>query len=388
MRIGLLMPAIFMAKRFERKVFAPKQLFIWLANELVSRGNAVFVYSSSNTETNAQLIIGNEELENNDVRVSGAPKTDSGLLLSELCTSREYDVDLTSRAIEHANTARLAILHDYGGYFSPYFLKFAQMPLVFSLHNPPPLYTTMDAHRFDKFRSCNYIAHSQSQKRGYNALNIHNIDVIYHGVPMSDFPFNDSSASFLINIGRFIPDKGVGIALQLAVKLRLPIKIATSGDYQDTDYYQQEIKPYLGSEFVEQLPFLEGEEKSRYLRNAKLFLFPIRWEEPFGMVLIESMATGTPVIAFARGSVPEIIKDGETGLIVNPSDDDIRGDWVIKKAGTEGLREAVERIYTMPQERYKEMRQACRAHVEKFFTVRRMAEQYEKVYEKVLSSRS
>lgn len=103
--------------------------------------------------------------------------------------------------------------------------------------------------------------------------------------------------------------------------------------------------------------------------------------------MIESMACGTPVVAFARGSVPEIIKDGETGFIVNPSDDDIRGNWIIKKTGIEGLCEAVERIYSMPEKQYLEMRKACRAHVEKHFTVERMVDEYEKVYEEILAKK-
>lgn len=103
--------------------------------------------------------------------------------------------------------------------------------------------------------------------------------------------------------------------------------------------------------------------------------------------MIEAMACGTPVVAYARGSVPEVIKDGETGFIVNPSDTDIRGNWIIKKTGIEGLCEAVERIYSMPEDQYRQMRRNCRAHVEKNFTVERMVDEYEKVYKEILLSK-
>jgi glycosyltransferase involved in cell wall biosynthesis len=116
-------------------------------------------------------------------------------------------------------------------------------------------------------------------------------------------------------------------------------------------------------------------------------LAPLTWEEPFGLTLIESMACGTPVIAFARGSVPEIIEDGKTGYIVNSSEDDKRGDFVIKKTGIEGLCEAVERIYDMSEEGYRQMRKNCRAHVENNFTVERMVDQYEALYKEILAKK-
>ena len=96
------------------------------------------------------------------------------------------------------------------------------------------------------------------------------------------------------------------------------------------------------------------------------------------------MACGTPVVAFARGSVPEIVKDGVTGFIVNSSDKDIRGDWIIKKTGVEGLEEAINKIYSMSPDEYKNMRLNCRAHVEKNFTVGKMVDTYEKVYQEII----
>jgi glycosyltransferase involved in cell wall biosynthesis len=109
------------------------------------------------------------------------------------------------------------------------------------------------------------------------------------------------------------------------------------------------------------------------------------WEEPFGLVFVETMASGTPIIAFARGAVPEVIVDGVTGFIINPSDEDIRGKWIIKKTGLDGLCEAVERIYSLSKDDYGKMREACRAHVENNFTMERMVKEYESVYSKLIS---
>lgn len=100
------------------------------------------------------------------------------------------------------------------------------------------------------------------------------------------------------------------------------------------------------------------------------------------------MSCGTPIIAYAKGAIPEIIDDGVTGFIVNSSDDDIRGEWIVKKTGVDGLCEAIEKIYSMPEGEYQKMRQNCRTHVEKNFTARRMVEEYLKIYKEVVSKQN
>jgi glycosyltransferase involved in cell wall biosynthesis len=102
--------------------------------------------------------------------------------------------------------------------------------------------------------------------------------------------------------------------------------------------------------------------------------------------MIEAMACGTPVIAYARGSVPEVIVDGVTGFVVNSSDDDIRGNWIIKKTGIEGLQEAIEKIYSLSDDEYLKIRKNCRKHVEENFTFNKMVDEYEKVYKEVIEA--
>jgi len=115
-------------------------------------------------------------------------------------------------------------------------------------------------------------------------------------------------------------------------------------------------------------------EKDEFLRNAKGLLVPLQWEEPFGLFMTEAMACGTPVIAFNRGSVPEIIKDGKTGFICKPND-------------LNSMAKAIKRVYQMPEKDYLKMRRLCRQHVEKNFTAERMVSEYEKVYEKILKNK-
>jgi glycosyltransferase involved in cell wall biosynthesis len=125
-----------------------------------------------------------------------------------------------------------------------------------------------------------------------------------------------------------------------------------------------------------------GHVKYAFLGNARAFMFPIHWEEPFGLVMAEAMACGTPVIGYARGSVPEIVRDGVTGFIIDPPDGDgfpisESGKWIIKKRGVEGLIEAIGRVREID-------RAACRRHVEENFTVEKMVAGYEEVYKKII----
>ena len=117
-------------------------------------------------------------------------------------------------------------------------------------------------------------------------------------------------------------------------------------------------------------------------------LFPILWEEPFGMVMIEAMSCGTPVIAFNRGSVSEIVKDGVTGFIIDQDNENRsnKGKWIIKKKGVEGLTEAINKIYNMDNREYDQMRHNCRRHVEENFTVEKMVDGYEGVYNRILNN--
>lgn len=218
---------------------------------------------------------------------------------------------------------------------------------------------------------------------------INNKRFIYHGLDPSFFPFSENSEDYLFWLGRAKGKKGLLEAVKVAIQTQRHLTAAQAViRTEDKKYLEKEINPLLTNQsiinFIGTQPY---PEKVRFYQKAKAFLFPIVWEEPFGLVMLESMFCGTPIIAYARGSIPEVIKDGETGFIINSSPDDIRGDWIVKKTGIEGLCEAVERIYAMPEEQYRQMRKNCRTHVEKNFTVERMVNEYEKVYQQVIEAR-
>lgn len=211
--------------------------------------------------------------------------------------------------------------------------------------------------------------------------------VIPHGIDLSKYSFDESGSDQIIWLSRIhkVVNKGIADAIKTATLLEKKLRIFAYLEESSREYYQKEIKPlmnsYVSIEFAEENTTTD---KNAVFGESKLFLFPIHWEEPFGLVMIESMATGTPVVTYARGSVPEIIKDGETGFIVNPSDEDIRGNWITKKTGVEGLCEAVKHIYSLSPEKYTEMRKACRLHVVKYFSVEQMVDQYIELYKKIL----
>jgi glycosyltransferase involved in cell wall biosynthesis len=194
----------------------------------------------------------------------------------------------------------------------------------------------------------------------------------------------------MVLAGRIKPQKGFEAAIEVALKTKKRLSISGDVRVSQKAYYYETIEPLIkqNNELIHFLNFVNHSMINGFFRRGKLLLFPVQWEEPFGLVLIEAMASGTPVVTYAKGSIPEVVKDGETGFIVNSSDDDIRGDWIIKKTGIEGLCEAVERIYAMPKADYEKMRLASRKHVEKNFTAEKMVEGYEQVYKKILESRT
>ncbi|OGK19401.1 hypothetical protein A2866_01675 [Candidatus Roizmanbacteria bacterium RIFCSPHIGHO2_01_FULL_39_8] len=386
MKIGLLEPSLLMSNRYADRVFAPKDLFLHLADGLVKKGNEVYAFTASDVKTTANILPGNKELEKQEypsVR-DGLKKTDLINALTLIRNHYEYEVDVISRAFYYSNSNNFDVLHSQSNVFTHYFVKLSGIPVVFTLHDPVFPQNSLEFSILKMFTSHNYIAISNKQAEMYRKImNINPVAVIYHGIKLDDFVFSQTSENYISMIGRYIPEKGFEDAIASSIKQNVQLKIASSPNYQKTDYYLQKIKPFLNKNIME-LNFLKEDQRNIFLMESKIMLMPIKWEEPFGMVMIEAMACGTPVVAYARGSVPEVIKDGETGLIVNPSEEDKRGDWIIKKTGLEGLCEAVERIYSMPENQYRQMRQNCRAHVEEYFTVEEMINNYEKAYQKII----
>lgn len=230
------------------------------------------------------------------------------------------------------------------------------------------------------------IAKHQEKFAKDNRIKINIAQTIHNGINVKSYTSNIQTLNkgHGLWLGRVKRkhNKGLREAVLAAEMVKRNLHIAAKID--DQEFYAQDIEPNMGK-YCLLIPSPETlNKKNGMYAQASYFLYPIQWEEPFGLVFLEAMACGTPVIAFAKGAVPEVILDGKTGFIVNPSDDDIRGNFLVKKTGIDGLCEAVERIYSMPKEKYRQMRKNCREHVEKNFTLEKMVDEYEKVYKKIL----
>jgi len=286
------------------------------------------------------------------------------------------------------------IIHCHAGRVASFLLDLQKTPFVHTLHgsyniNLDDQYHVNSAARDSMllFKHHPYVSISNKQREDIPELNY--MATVYNSILIEKFPFSELGGNNIVWLGRISKTKGVEDIIKTTIAVGKPLKISLFIDEGEKAYFKESIEPMLNNPLINHVNEIKDDfKKSRLLQSGKLFLFPIRWDEPFGIVMIEAMATGTPIVAYARGSVPEVVKDGETGFLVNPSENDIYGNWIIKKTGMEGLKEAVENIYSLPEDKYREMRKACRIHVENNFTVNKMVEGYEKVYKQVLSLKS
>lgn len=241
------------------------------------------------------------------------------------------------------------------------------LPLAYAIRNIPTVYTLHDpiypwrAEAFQMFSSPNqyYVSLSDAQRKP--APNLNYLATIYNGIAVDEVPFvQKPKGNYLLFVGRLHPEKGVAEAVEVARKIGEELLIL--GPPVTGEYWDKKVKPYLGGK-IRHIGVVSRQELYEYYGNAKATLVPIQWEEPFGLVMIESMATGTPVIAFRRGSVPEIVVDGKTGFIVDT---------------VEEMAVAVKRVSALD-------RNYCRVRIENNFTSERMVARYEEEFLRLTS---
>jgi glycosyltransferase involved in cell wall biosynthesis len=237
-----------------------------------------------------------------------------------------------------------------------------------------------------------YVAVSRSQLQlMQNEMGLSSSSYIYNGTDVKAVPysFETSQKGYCVWFGRISPqdDKGLGTVIDLASSIKNRVHIIGNVGISEADkrFFSEKILPNIGNNIELDSSEITKDMKDKTLLNAVCLLYPIQWEEPFGLVFIEAMAAGTPVVAYARGAAPEIIEDGVTGYLVNPTDKQLRGNFIVKNTGIEGLKVAMNNIHTMPPEEYIKMRKASRARVEQFFSATIMAKNYYDVYRDMIA---
>ena len=269
----------------------------WLTEELVALGNDVTLFASGDSQTSAKL----DATWPKALRLDGSVRDPNALHMVMLervrqkCDDEEFD-----------------FLHFHLDYY-PFSLFFRQpTPFLTTLHGRldlpehQPVFTT--------FSSVPVISISNAQRRPVPQANW--VRTIHHGLPEKLLTPRPVTPGYLAVLGRIAPEKGVDRAIKIAIRCGIPLKIAAKVDRADQDYYDEIVRPLIDHPLVDYIGEIGDHEKSDFLSGAIGLLVPIDWPEPFGLVMIEAMACGTPVIAYNRGSVPEIIDEGLTGFIV------------------------------------------------------------------------
>lgn len=349
-----------------------------ITEELVRRGHQVTLFGPKDSKTTARLVSVTDTALRNDTNL----RSDGFELLFEYSK-----ISSLESIIEKQD--EFDIIHDHIGWRFLMFSGLIRKPIVSTIHGPtnnPPYRPYI----FKKISAANKnVGFVTISKRQQMLLpEIQYAANIYHGIDFTNLTFEADEGEYFIYLGRITSEKGVHLAIDAAKaansKLFIVGRCVTD---QDRIYFEEKIKPHLKNKDVEYLGEIGDEEKNKLIGNAKAMINPIQWEEPFGLVMVESMACGTPVIAFANGSVPELIRDGETGFIINEGEN-----WqiksIIQKTGVNGLSEAVEMINRLDPAAYKKMRSSCRQDVEKNFTVERMVDDYEQLYNKIIQNNS
>jgi glycosyltransferase involved in cell wall biosynthesis len=248
----------------------------------------------------------------------------------------------------------------------PWIVELSEKPFVFTLHGRLDLPELKKLYeKCERVRRCYHISISNDQRRPLPEANY--IGTVYNGIEIERYPFSEKKEDFLIFLGRSSPEKGILEAIKIAKKSNNKLMVLAKVDPADKVYHEEKIKPLIDGKDIIFIGEVEYNVKVDWLRRAKALLFPIQWREPFGLVMIESMACGTPVIAPERASVPEIVVDGVTGFVV-PVEDMV-----------DSMVEKIRHIHEISPIK-------CREHVERHFTAKHMVDNYLMLYQKVIDS--
>jgi glycosyltransferase involved in cell wall biosynthesis len=380
MKIGIVVPHIFMHRSIlPQVIFSPAELALDLANELQKHKNVeVTLFTPGPVDTPVRNITA--DLSYFEHELAGRGDTYIDLLKKHPVTfitlARQVQAEIIAAAFAMANCGDLDIVHIYTNEedIALPFAALCNKPVVFT-HHDPFNFLVKYKNVFPKYKQLNWISISNAQRKGM-PKDTNWIGTVYHGIQKDLFTPNYSpSGEYIAYLGRIIEPKGVHLAIEATKQYNtahgthLKLKIAGKHYAGDKDtYWQKHIKPQIDSDTIEYVGFIKSvAEKQHFLGNAKALIIPSTFEEPFGMVMIEALACGTPIIGSDSGAIPEVIRPGTTGILVRKNDE------------TYTLADAIADIDTVD-------RHACRADFEARFTATRMGREHLNVYESTCRS--
>jgi glycosyltransferase involved in cell wall biosynthesis len=322
-----------------------ERIVSYLVEELVRQDHEVTLFASGDSQTSGVLV----------------PVCEQALRLRRRAIADPVAHHVRMLELVFARASEFDVLHFHLDYLHFPLLRRSKALALTTLHGRldisdlQPLFT-----EYWEMRLCSV---SQSQQRPLPHSNW--LGTIHHGLPRDLYQFHPDGEDYLVFLGRICPEKGVDRAIEIAIRVGMPLKIAAKVDAVDRPYFDQRIKRLLDHPLVEFIGEINDQEKNDLLGKARALLFPIDWPEPFGLAMIEAMACGTPVVAYRHGSVPEIVETGQNGFIVN------------------SVEEAVIALRNLNSIQ----RGRCRQIFEQRFTSQQMASGYLSIYQKLAERR-
>ncbi|HQA66697.1 MAG TPA: glycosyltransferase family 4 protein [Aggregatilineales bacterium] len=318
-----------------------ERIVAFLTEELVRQGHEVTLFASGDSETSATLV----------------PICPKALRMTERVEDDvAYYTVMLEKVFQMADDFDL--IHFHSGYQHFPLARIHQRPNLTTLHGRLDLPGLVPL--FEEYTDMPVVSISDSQRRPLPDANWQG--TIYHGLPLDAYTFHPEPGSYLAFLGRLSPEKRVDRAIEIAKRLDMDLHIAAKINWFEREYFETKIQPLMDHPRIHFHGEISEEEKNEFLGNAATLLFPIDWPEPFGLVMIEAMACGTPVVAFRQGAVPEVVDHGRSGFVVNT------------------IEEAVQAV----EDALQLDRALVRQMFEERWTVSRMAEDYVATYERVL----